>query len=146
MEIVDVTESLLPSFQAFSLQFNYPFAKATPESALPIPSDAMMLALLPDVFIILDPVFLAKVPLELLSSVEDTGTLTNVARFGVLMASPCLNLVMLCIFMSLPIVLAAKFLRTTGKCAAIRARVPFLMLPGGSVSYTGCLKRLRPSS
>lgn len=72
--------------------------------------------------------------LELLPAIEDAGTLTHGTRPGVFVTTPCLDLVMLCILMSLPVVFTAKLLGTARERTTVRARVPLLVFPNGPAS------------
>lgn len=125
MLVVNMTKSLFPCIQPFRLEFDNLSAEAAPEFALSIPSDAVPLTLCLDVFIIVDVVFVAKVSLKLLAPVEDAGTLSNRTGFGILVATPGLNLIMLGVFVAFPIILASELLGAAWKRATVGTGMPF---------------------
>lgn len=74
-------------------------------------------------------------PLELLPPVENTGTLTDLALLIDFLATPGFHLVVLCVFVPFPVILAPEFFVASREGAAIRTRVTFLMLPIHVVSH-----------
>lgn len=125
MLVVNVTKSLFPCIQPFLLEFDNLLAEAAPESTLSVPSDAVPLTLCLNIFVIVNMMFVSKVSLKLLAPVEDAGTLSNRTGFGILMAAPGLDLIMLSVFVAFPIILASELLGAAWKRATVGAGMPF---------------------
>lgn len=127
---VDVIESFIPSYETFLLErYDLP-AETAPEATLSIAADAVLLALVSYNFLVFDKVVVFQMSLELFSTMEDLGTLIDTAAGVRLMAAPSLNLIMPCVLVSLPVILAAKGSGARGERTAIGAGVALLVLPG----------------
>lgn len=121
-----MVEPLIPSFKIFFFQLHNFFAKATPKSALSIPSDSLSFWLLFDVVFVYNLMTIFKVGLKQLSAIEYFGTLFDQIRTR-FMASPCFNLIMLSVLVSFPIILTSKFLWARRKSASIWPSMAFLV-------------------
>jgi hypothetical protein len=126
--IVNMVESLVPSFQSLFVQFDNLLTESAPESRLPIPSDLMSFELVTDIILIVKFMSVLEMRSKLLPAIEDLSALLYPigAKF---MTPPRLYLIVLRIFMPFPVVLTAKGFRTSLEGTAIGARVTFLMLP-----------------
>jgi len=125
--IVDVIKALSPCFQTFLLEDDQLGAEATPKAGLTIATDATVFELCLQIVIIRKLVVPLQVVLKTLSAVTHLGTGT--AFRSLLITSPCLQVIMLRIFMSLPVVLTTKGLVAGQEGAAIRPLVTFHVLP-----------------
>lgn len=128
MVIVDMVESLVPSFQPLFTQFDNLLTKSAPKSRLPIPADLMSFELFADIFLVLNFMPVLEMRSKLLPPIEYLSALLYPVR-AKFMTSPCLDLIMLRIFMPFPVVLTAKGLGASLEGATIGASVTLLMLP-----------------
>jgi hypothetical protein len=104
---------------------------------LTVSSETQSTASLLDLCIVLDAMLRAQVALEGIPAMEDLCALVDSARFAGLAATPGLDLEVLGILVSLPVVFAAKGLWARGIGATPWARMTVLMLPGER-SALGC--------
>jgi hypothetical protein len=125
--IVDVVKALSPCFQTFFLEDDQLGAEATPKAGLTIATDATIFELCLQIVIIRKLMIPLQVILKTLSAVTHLGT--GAAFRSLLITSPCLQVIMLRIFMPLPVVLAPKGLAAGQEGAAIRPLVTFHVFP-----------------
>ena len=127
MNVVNMVESLIPSFESLFTQLDNLLAKSAPECRLPVPPDLVSFQLFTDIIFVVDVVCILEMRLERLAPVEYLGTLPDpVGTF--FMTSPRFDLVVLGIFMPFRIILTANGLVAGFESASIGASVTLLML------------------
>lgn len=124
---VNVVKPVSPSLQPLLFGFHEPFAEPAPVARIKILAFQTLLELgvcgRPG-----DGVLLGKMRPELFATVAGFAAFFIQCRFFV--AFPQFVLVVLAVFMSLPVVFAAKFLFAKWKCTSVGLLVSLLMLPG----------------
>lgn len=129
-----MVETLSSSLETPSTCLHNGLAEAAPEPALTITSDSTVVKLAVDLGWICYSMVFRYVCLELLATV--TGLPTNLiwvdpARF---VAFPQLELAMLAVLVTLPVILAAESFWALWKSAAVWLLVSFLVFPGARLS------------
>lgn len=120
--VINMIKAFGPRIESFLLELNELGAEATPETRLAVTADATCFELVFDGILIRNLVLFAEMLLEGLLAITHFGAGSS---FGsLLIASPCLQLEMLRIFVALPVILAAKGLVACQEGAAVRPLVP----------------------
>jgi hypothetical protein len=129
VQVVDVVGAFIPSFETAGFQGDDLFAETTPERALSVPSDPPLSTLLTDVLFVVGTMVLSEVGEKGIAAVEQLGTLVDLARRLRFVTAPCLQLVVLGVFMSFPVVFTSKPFGAVAVRAAPRSGMSFLVLP-----------------
>lgn len=132
--IIDMVETLSSGLEAPSTCLHNGFAEATPEPALTVTPDSTIIKPAVDLGWICYSMVFGYVCLELLATV--TGLPTNFIWIDPagLAAFPQLELAMLAVFVTLPVILAAESFWALWKSAAVRLLVSFLVFPVARLS------------
>jgi hypothetical protein len=125
--VVDVVEAFSPSIHTLLRKINELGTEATPEAGLTVAANATVFDLGLYDLSIRDVMIFLQMVLEALSAVTHLGAGTAFKLLCI--AAPCLEMEVLRVFVSLPIILAAKGFVTGQECAAIRPRVTLHMFP-----------------
>jgi ATP-dependent protease HslVU (ClpYQ) ATPase subunit len=105
--VINVVEALSPSFQALLLEINELSTEPTPEAALTIATNATGIDLSLQDIGIRDLMIFLQMILENQSTVTHLGT-GNAFNFELCVAAPSLDMEMLRVFVSFPIILTVE--------------------------------------
>jgi hypothetical protein len=119
--VVDVVEAFSPGIQPLLREINELGTEATPEARLTIAANVTVVDLGLYELIIRDVMVFLQMVLEALSAVTNLGAGTALKLLYI--AAPRLEMKMLGVFMSFPIILAAECFVAGQECAAVRPRV-----------------------
>lgn len=132
--IVDVVEALSSGLEAPPFCLHNLLAEAAPEPALPIPPDPAIIKPALDFNRICNSMIFGYMCFELLATVTGPPTSLVWDESAWLVALPQLELAMLAVFVTLPVILAAKSFRALRVSAPVRLFVSLLVLPGARLS------------